>query len=428
MTTSEEIAGQLYKKTTHGIKLGLDRVRRAAELVGNPHSAFASIHVAGTNGKGSTCAYIESILRAYGKKTGLFTSPHLVRFEERFMIGGRPISEELWVRVYSDLAGVIEAQGLTFFEAVTLIALELFKRERVEWAVLETGMGGRLDATNIVVPRVSVITSLDLDHMHYLGSDLPSIAREKLGIVKRRVPLVMARPARSDVLKIAEGHCALMDAPCRFVSADEAQDRCATAGSTGFTVGGHAFTTRLRGEFQVLNALTALRTAECAGFSDPAITADGIARTGVPGRFHVVVRNGRTVVFDVGHNPAAARAFSDALRRRYEGATVCMVVGIMKDKDIAGILQAYCSVASRLILTQPKIERAAELETLARKVPAGFTGNRDCIADVGKAAEAGLAGAENIVCIAGSFHTVGEAMMSLEIEPYGPENASVFQF
>ena len=331
MTTSEKIAGQLYAKTTQGIKLGLDRVRRAAQQVGNPQNAYASIHVAGTNGKGSTCAFIESVLRHSGVKTGLFTSPHLVRFEERFMIDGRPIAEESWVGVYNDVAGIIETHGLTFFEAVTLIAFELFKRERVEWVVLETGMGGRLDATNIVEPKVSVITALGLDHMHFLGGDLRSIAREKLGIVKPRVPLVIARPADSDILELARRECALLEAPCRIVSADEATDIRTGEDSTGFILDGRRFTTSLRGEYQVHNAVVAVRAAECAGFHDTSKTLDGIARTALPGRFHVAMVRGRIVIFDVGHNPAAAEAFCFALRRRYGEQTVCMVAGIMKD-------------------------------------------------------------------------------------------------
>jgi dihydrofolate synthase / folylpolyglutamate synthase len=419
MTTPVEIAEQLFKKTTHGIKLGLDRVRRAAELSGNPQSAYASIHVAGTNGKGSTCAYIESVVRAHGAKTGLFTSPHLVRFEERFMIDGKPIPEEKWVCVYHDLAGIIESLGLTFFEAVTLIAFELFKRENVEWAVLETGMGGRLDATNIALPRVSVITSLGLDHMDYLGKDLVSIAREKLGIVKPNVPLVIARPENQDVFNLAQQQCALMDAPCHFVSADDADSRRQSADATSFVSHGLEFTTVLLGEYQIQNTMVAIRSAQCAGFTDDAAIVGGIARTRMPGRFHVVGLHGRTVVFDVGHNPAAAEAFSTALRRRYHGFSVCMVAGIMKDKDAAGVLRSYCAVANRLIVTQPKIERAADCDTLLRNIPGDFKGRRDCIADVGTAVLTALQGQEQIVCIAGSFHTVGEAMQTLEVEPYG---------
>jgi dihydrofolate synthase/folylpolyglutamate synthase len=259
--------------------------------------------------------------------------------------------------------------------------------------------------------------------MHFLGGDLRSIAREKLGIVKPRVPLVIARPADSDILELARRECALLEAPCRIVSADEATDIRTGEDSTGFILDGRRFTTSLRGEFQVHNAVVAVRAAECAGFHDTSKTLDGIARTALPGRFHVAMVRGRIVIFDVGHNPAAAEAFCFALRRRYGEQTVCMVAGIMKDKDVAGVLRAYCLAASRLILTHPNIERAADGETLLRAVPADFTGRSDYIADVGKAVAAALTSQEHIVCIAGSFHTVGEAMQALNIEPYGPRNA-----
>jgi dihydrofolate synthase / folylpolyglutamate synthase len=418
MTASEEIAEKLFTRTTQGIKLGLDRVRRAAEMTGNPQHSYASVHVAGTNGKGSTCAYVESALRAHGVKTGLFTSPHLVRFEERFMVDGRPVPGETWVSVYDDIAGIVEKLGLTFFEAVTLIAFELFKREKVEWAVIETGLGGRLDATNIVEPRVAAITSLGLDHMQYLGGDLPSIAREKLGIVKRDVPLVIARPGRPDIREMAERRCAQMNAPCYAVSAADAAHPAAQEDETCFIMDGRRFTTPLLGGYQIQNAMVAIKTVQCAGFNDAAKTAEGISRTSLPGRFQIIPHEGRVVVFDVGHNPAAAEAFSTALKRRFDGLSVCMVAGIMKDKDVAGVLRQFCASAGRLILTRPAIERAADCETLLRNVPADYHGPRECVPDVNDAVAAALGGTEKVVCVAGSFHTVGEAMKTMGIQPY----------
>ena len=418
MPTPDEIAGQLYRKTTKGIKLGLERVRRAATLIDDPQTAYASVHVAGTNGKGSTCAFIESVMRTHGAKTGLFTSPHLVRFEERFIIGGKPVSGAQWMRVYNDIAGVIETSQLTFFEAITLIAFELFKREKVEWAIIETGMGGRLDATNIVIPRVTAITSLGLDHMQYLGNDLVSIAREKLGIVKRRVPLVIARPTQSDVEAVVQRQCDAMEAPCTLVAVDDAIDLGTSDEVTSFSIGGRTLTTSLLGEYQIQNALVALKTLEYAGFNDAAKTADGIARTTVPGRFQIVDMDGRLIVFDVGHNPAAAEAFVTALMRRFTAMPMCMVVGIMKDKDLAGVLRQYCFAATRLILTKPNIERAADCKALLSKVPSDFPGKCHSIPTVSEAVQSALTGEEKIVCIAGSFYTVGEAMKAIGIEPY----------
>ena len=167
-TSSRIISQRLFLRTTHGIKLGLDRMRAAADRIGNPQDQYPSVHIAGTNGKGSVCAYLDSCLRRMGFKSGLFTSPHIVDFEERFIINGRPVASESWVAVYRDIEPVIEELGLTFFEAATLIAFELFKREKVEWAVFETGLGGRLDATNIIRPEAAVVTRLAMDHMDLL--------------------------------------------------------------------------------------------------------------------------------------------------------------------------------------------------------------------------------------------------------------------
>jgi dihydrofolate synthase/folylpolyglutamate synthase len=187
---------------------------------------------------------------------------------------------------------------------------------------------------------------------------------------------------------------------------------------TSFSIGGRTLTTSLRGGYQIQNALVALKTLEYAGFKGASKTADGIAHTTAPGRFQVVRCNGRLVVFDVGHNPAAAEAFVTALMRRFTTTPTCMVVGIMKDKDISGVLRQYCLAAKRLILTKPNIERAADCEVLLSKVPSGFTGKCDCIPTVSDAVKSALAGEEKIVCVAGSFYTVGEAMKTLGVEPY----------
>jgi dihydrofolate synthase / folylpolyglutamate synthase len=418
MATPEETAQRLYNRNTMGIRLGLDRMRRAAELIGNSQTNYPSVHVAGTNGKGSTCAYIESVMRAHGVKTGLFTSPHLVRFEERFIIGGRPVSGQQWTAVFNDIAGVIETLHLTFFEATTLIAFELFKREKVEWAIFETGLGGRLDATNIIIPKVAVITALGLDHTEYLGNDLVSVAREKLGIVKRHIPLVIARPEERDVSDAVREQCAAMEAPCIFVSADDAIRTASFGDSTVFPYAGRMVRTPLLGEYQVQNAMVALTALAEAGFCEASKTDDGIARTAVPGRFQVVGRDGRFVVFDVGHNPAAAKAFVTALKRRFPGHPPCIIAGVMKDKDVSGVLRQYSSVASRLIVTKPKIGRAADCETLLRGIPADFRGGRDCSTDVDQAVTQALRGREEVICVAGSFYTVGEAMKALGIKPY----------
>jgi len=425
LQTPDEITRHLFGKTTKGIKFGLDRIRAASEKFDNPHNAYSSIHVAGTNGKGSACAYLDSVIRAHGFKTGLFTSPHLVRFEERFIIGGRPVSTEAWMDVYRDAAAVIESHGLTFFEATTLIAFELFKREKVDWAIFETGMGGRLDATNIITPKVAAIATIAMDHELLLGSDLASIAKEKLGIVKKKVPLVIARPPQPAIEALVKRHCASLESPCIMAAPGQAKAYRTNGNTTGFTYEGRHYTIGLKGEFQVFNALVALQTLECAGFCDEPAVASGIAAATVPGRFQVVELNNRLVVFDVGHNPNAAEAFVKALKHHYDGLPMCVVAGIMQDKDIGGIVHHYSKAAARFIFTHPKTNRAAPPEQIAAHVPAGFKGPCECIPVIDKAISAALSGSEKIVCVVGSFFTVGEAMTALGIEPYGRTGLSI---
>lgn len=422
MDESREIAQRLFSRTTHGIKLGLERMRSAAGRFGDPQNSYASIHVAGTNGKGSTCAYIEAVLRSQGHRTGLFTSPHIVSFEERFLIDGRRISSGQWVEVYRDMESTIEELGLTFFEAATLIAFELFKREKVGYAVFETGMGGRLDSTNIIVPRACAITRIAMDHMSFLGNDLISIAWEKLGIVKQGVPCVMALPGASAVRGLAQTLCSEKAAPLTFADvakdAQDAQDAKTTARCVSFTYKNMRFEPPLAGAHQVENALVAIKTLEAVGVHDLQSISGAIGKTFLPGRFQVVPVGDKTVVFDVGHNPDAAQSFVETCSRRFGDAAISLVVGIMKDKDISGMFDQYCKRAGMIVLTRPQGERSAETATLKSRLPQWFHGAVQEIPVVHEAVKAALASSETVVCITGSFYTVGEAMVSLNISPY----------
>jgi dihydrofolate synthase/folylpolyglutamate synthase len=419
MESSSQISQRLFSRTTHGIKLGLERMRAAADRLGNPQREYLSFHVAGTNGKGSVCAYLESCLRGMGFPTGLFMSPHIVDFEERFIVNGRPVTSDAWVAVYRDLETTIEELGLTFFEAATLIAFELFKREKVRWAVFETGMGGRLDATNILAPGVSVITRLAMDHREFLGNDLASIAREKLGIVKRGVPLVMAEPDDPAIRELATEWCLRSGSTCEFVSPGMVQETGRAGGAPWFRYHDQRFGLPLAGGYQVQNALAAVRALAAAGFGDFALVAEGIRRTHLPGRFQVASIKGTTVIFDVGHNPDAAASFADTFAALYPGEKACIVTGIMKDKDASGVLERYCGVASRIILTRPGVERSATTADLRTKIPAGFAGRVEEIRSVAEAVEVALASCEEKVCVVGSFYTVGEGMKALGVAPYG---------
>jgi dihydrofolate synthase / folylpolyglutamate synthase len=419
MNDSLEIAQRLFSRTTHGIKLGLERMHSAAARFDDPQNSYASIHVAGTNGKGSTCAYIEAVLRGQGFRTGLFTSPHIVSFEERFIISGRPVSSGQWVDVYRDLESTIEELGLTFFEAATLIAFELFKREKVEYAVFETGMGGRLDSTNIIVPRACAITRIAMDHMNFLGNDLLSIAKEKLGIVKEGVPCVMAEPDSPEVGSLAQRICGERGARLAFANVTkDAFDAETTARGVSFTYEKQRFDASLCGAHQVENATVAIKTLKAAGIADLQEISSAIKTAFLPGRFQVEQVNGKTVVFDVGHNPDAVQSFVDTCSRRFGETPLAVVVGIMKDKDMAGMFERYCQRARTIYLTRPQGERSADTSLLKSNVPKWFGGVVHDAPDVAEAVKAALLSPEDVVGITGSFFTVGEAMVSLDISPY----------
>ena len=412
-----DVRKHLFSLTARGIKFDLKRIIEASNRIGVPHSAYKCIHVAGTNGKGSTCAYIESILRTSGFKTGLFTSPHILNFEERFQIDGKIISEDLWLGAYEKLSGIIDKLKLTFFEASTLIAFDLFKATGVEWAVFETGMGGRLDATNIISPVVSVISSVSMDHMEFLGDNLLSVFREKLGIVKKNTPLILAANPDEDVMRLARKVCSEAGADLTVVSSDGLDSQQTPAG-TRFSYNGQIYDIQLHGSFQVLNSLMAINAVRKAGISDDAVIKEGLLKANLPGRFQKIEISGKNVIFDVGHNPEAAEAFITALQANFPNKKACIVTGIMKDKDTAGIIANYLKVAETIIFTQPGTERAESAQNLLSRVPPEKQLKCFVIPDVASAVKAALCGKEELVCIAGSFYTVSEGFSALGIKPF----------
>lgn len=418
MRSRREILEYIFSLHRRGrVNYDLERIREAAARLGDPQQACHSVHVAGTNGKGTVCAMTESILRAAGQRTGLFIKPHLVAFEERFQIDGQPVSSSAWLEVYADIEPKIADLNLTFFEISVLLAFEVFRRADVDWAVFETGMGGRLDATNVVVPRVSVITAIGLDHMDWLGSDLVTIAGEKLGIVKPGVPLVLIDPREPDVCRLAEEVCRERGTSMEMVSEDDLSDTEVLADSSRFAYRKTQFTVPLAGRQQIVNALAALRAAEIAGVGDTGTLSRGLAATRLPARFQVAAVGGKTLVFDIAHNPAAAERLASSLRHRFAGKRICCVVGVMRDKDIAGILGYMCAAAESLVLTEPDIPRACPAEQLALNLP-DTSVDYQVVTGVGDALQVAMTGENDVVCIAGSFYTVGEAMQELGLEPY----------
>lgn len=419
---SSEIKEHLFSLNSKGIKYDLDRITEASRRCGNPHLSYKCIHVAGTNGKGSTCAYLESMLRAAGFKTALYSSPHLLNFEERFQIDGKIIDESQWLEIYYDLKQVADELNLTFFETTTLMAFELFKRNKVQWAVFETGLGGRLDATNIIKPEISVITRIALDHMDLLGKDLESIAREKAGIIKPGIPAVVASSCDLQVRNVLRQTCTIMNAPCYEVSFSDASDICETASGTSFCRKGKRYLLTMPGRYQVINALLALEAMERISLLNDTTSA-GLSKAFFPGRFQQISFGQKRFILDVGHNPDAAGVLVDNLKKQFKKESVCIVTGIMKDKDYPGILKKYSEIADTIILSRPDVERASFPEELMKSVPQGTV--HACICNtIADALSKAMSGPHQIICIAGSFYTVGEACSLMGINLFAKQDCS----
>jgi dihydrofolate synthase/folylpolyglutamate synthase len=405
MSYSETIQ-YLYSLQKQGIKFGLSNITKLMSSLGDPQKSFPSIHIAGTNGKGSTSAIIASILNASGLKVGLFTSPHLVSFTERIRVNGEEIAEFEVIRLAEEArAEIVSLQSSdpdflpTFFEVVTAIALLYFKKEKIDIAVVEVGMGGRLDATNIVIPEVSVITNISYDHSEFLGDTLEQIAREKAGIIKKGVPVVVSSQV-PDVVGVIEERAEEIGTVTYFYGREfssmlREEDISGIyfdyQSSDSFML--HELYLPLTGEHQMENASVAIKAVElfnerrlipnafgtAATHHSSLIThhsiKDGLATVRWPGRLEMI-KHEPPILIDGAHNPAAAVALSHALAntflKRYR--RIILVLGIMGDKDIEGIMRPLLHLASEIILCSPNYERAASPERLANvAVSLGFS-------------------------------------------------------
>lgn len=415
----------LYGLQKYGMKFGLDNIRRLMSVLGNPQTSFRTVHVAGTNGKGSTSCMISSLLKTSGRKTGLFTSPHLVSFTERIRTNGTEISEQEVI----DLAGQVRdaASGVpdfypTFFEVVTAMAFLHFRAKQVDWAVVETGLGGRLDATNIVTPEVSVITGIDFDHSEFLGRTLPEIAGEKAGIIKERAPVVTAVQSAEAMAviekKAAEKMSPLLKYGTDFSSVivEEGPDgiRLDYSGEREY----RGLSLPLRGGHQATNAALAAKTAELIGRAhglDIDIPA-GFCNVVWPGRLEML-RPDPPVMIDGAHNPQAASALASylcgLLQSRYR--RIVLVIGIMADKDIDGILKPLLPLASDIVFTSPAYGRAAAPELLrSHALSMGFKGVTAPGVSAAVTLAEGMMHPGDIMVVTGSFYTIGEAKEFLQ--------------
>lgn len=419
--TYDETVRWLYSLTRIGMKPGLEATRRLASLAGNLQDHLRFIHVAGTNGKGSVCAFLESLCRRAGFRVGLYTSPHLVSFRERIQIDREPIGEAEVARLLEHLRVLAEADGLrpTFFEYVTVLALMFFAERHCDLVVLETGMGGRLDSTNIVTPLVSVITRIGIDHTAYLGDTLEAIAGEKAGIIKPRVPVVSATqsPSAAEVIRL---RAVELGAP--LIWSDP--PTVAPKGSVQETK--NSFFPELTpsvvtGEYRRRNAavaVTAARLLEEVGVlprREDAELAEALRATEWPGRLQVLRRGKRTWLLDGAHNEDGLRALVEALPELAADEDRTLILGMLADKEAGDAVALLAQAFKRILLTPVKSIRGGDPSNLAERIRrAGRP--VELFPDLASAMAAVETG---FVAIAGSFYLIGEALERLEATPAG---------
>lgn len=409
---------------------GLERMERLVARLGHPERSFQTIHIAGTNGKGSTAAFIEAGLRASGKTTGLYTSPHLARFNERLRLDGVEVSDAGFAAAVEEVRAanewLVAREGRqahpTFFESVTAVAFCGFRHAGVDWGVVEVGLGGRLDATNVVDPTLAVITPIELDHERFLGKGKASIAAEKAGILKPGTRAVVA-PQRSEAWAVIEERARQLgvevirvgrDWQVRSLSERQGCYRFEAQSSGG---GGSAEKTieiavPLAGEHQVLNALTAVASLDELGVPTAAISR-GIERTEWPGRLERLP--GRSeILLDAAHNPASARSLANFLAKHEGGRRIHLIYGAARDKAVDEVASTLFPCAHRVILTRAQVARSASPETLLA-IADHHHESISLSRNVDEAIELARreASADDLIVITGSIFLVGEARESL---------------
>ena len=413
----------LFARTTKNTKFGLERTEELLQLLGSPHKRLAAIHIAGTNGKGSVVATCEALLRAAGKKVGRYTSPHLIDFRERITINGSPIGEEAVLAFLQRWTPEAERIGATFFELTTALAFDWFEKNGVDIAVIETGLGGRLDSTNVLTPRVATVTSIGLDHMDLLGDSLELIAREKAGIFKSGVPAVIGEPDRA--IRTLLRDCAESAGARPIVAIDDEY----AIGETAVSERGTSFvaqqgkrrlqlTTPLLGLHQARNTVTAIATVATLGQEHVLTPGDfnqALATVHLPGRFQ---RRGK-FIFDVAHNPAGARVVAETIAALDPPHPRAALVAVLSDKDWPGIIRELARSVDRFLFTNaPSAPVERRWEPADAHVLATSEGlDADYEPDIDKALARAQKDCETLL-VTGSFHTVGDVMSRLQVSPF----------
>jgi dihydrofolate synthase/folylpolyglutamate synthase len=418
----EEAIGWLYSFKKHGSKLGLERISFLAEHLDNPQDNIKIIHVTGTNGKGSVCKLIGSILQKGGYNVGVYISPHLQRFSERIIVNNKEISERDVVLLVKKIKPIVndmikQNNTPTFFEIITAMAFQFFNDRTVDFAVIEVGLGGRFDATNIVNPLLSVITNVSFEHIKYLGKDIKSIAFEKAGIIKENTPVVTAvkydaRDVIKKVVKEKNTHALFIDRKNWYrLSHDMSHQEFLIQG----TFNDYTVKTSLLGEYQGENIALAVNTVEQLQMKGIYLTNDdileGILTAFNPGRMEIISEE-PTVLLDGAHNPVGMKMLRKTFEEDFEYDRLILLIGILKDKDIEKMLFEIAPISDIIIVTKSKKSRACDPKILHNALEKlGYKKELFIKDSILKAIEhaKSIANKDDIICISGSLFTVGEA-------------------
>lgn len=419
MKAYDDALSYLYRLEQFGTVFGLDAITRLLGLFGNPHTSLNIVHIAGTNGKGSVCAMIDSILQKAGYRVGRYTSPHLVSFTERIAVNGNCISEQEVVDLTGRIRRLAEESTkdrfFTFFDFTTAMALLYFSEQNVDIAVLEVGLGGRLDSTNIVTPVVSVITNVEKDHTEWLGKRKTQIAAEKAGIIKPSIPVVtgVKGPALNIIQEVARKQKSSLFVLGSDFSYRKKTDQ--TMAYRGINAYLPAVETGLAGDHQLKNAAIALCTMEVLSRSTLPVDNDallsGLKHVSWPGRLEVV-RNRPLIILDGAHNPHGIRHLSIHVKKQYKGLRkTILIFGVMKDKEYETMLRTITPGFDVVILTKPDVERALSPDIMKcfTNEPRISHNIRDALIEAQR-----ISNPEDLVLITGSLFTVGEAKQLID--------------
>jgi dihydrofolate synthase/folylpolyglutamate synthase len=418
-----EALDYLFARTTGGVRLGLERTRALLAELGDPHRRIPSFHVAGTNGKGSTVATLAALLRHKGQRVATYTSPHLIDFRERIIVGGQPISEDEVVDFIERHGETIERLGATFFEATTAMAFDHIARSDADVAVIETGLGGRLDSTNVLDPIAAIVTSIGLDHTELLGTTVEQIATEKAGIFKKGRAAVIGERWPDTLQQLKDLAHGVGSSPILSVveELDIQHPRVGLDGTrfeAGFGKDAQEVHIGLVGSHQPANVMTAWLALCAAGAGYEVPLGDltpALRDLQLAGRFHRV----GNIIFDVAHNPAGAAVVAGTIRQLDLPHPVTALVGILGDKDWHPMIESLAGVATEIIATTPPTapaERRWHLEDVSRFAREAGIDLR-AMTDFDAAVRTATADPTQTTIITGSFHTVGDAMARLGVNP-----------